>query len=445
MIESSSIDGEAMEACTRRDAPLEKTAPVSSLNGIDGVPSDSSNCADDELTTDDIAAQPDFSMLKGRICLDSLSVRELQQTFRATFGRPTAVKDKLWLKRRIAMALSNSCQIPTMTFQIEDDKVVRIGGLDADAGVHDVSGNTRSESSDHQQTKQVCEIHISAERAVNPSSDCEFPSDGLQLDHNAAKRVRKPTKRYIEESSEVEPQQPGRRLSPSIKTTAQSQMLYTSRHSSISNIYHNSETAVTLLDTIGESGIQVPFASRVRRSRPREDITSLLLIGPQDDRRSPLADEIKLPQKIEQKKESMEGNPSTSDDGPVSVPPVMGDMRRKHHRAWTLSEVMKLVEGVSRYGAGKWSEIKRLSFTSYPHRSSVDLKDKWRNLLRASFTESSHDSKGVSLRKPTQSPLPAPILSKIRELSERQGQIPPINNSTKMMGSCERGPGSGFL
>ncbi|KAI9102951.1 hypothetical protein K1719_023390 [Acacia pycnantha] len=49
-------------------------------------------------------------------------------------------------------------------------------------------------------------------------------------------------------------------------------------------------------------------------------------------------------------------------------------MRRKHRRAWTVAEVMKSVEGVSRCGAGRWSEIKRLSFASYSYRTSVDLK-----------------------------------------------------------------------
>lgn len=48
--------------------------------------------------------------------------------------------------------------------------------------------------------------------------------------------------------------------------------------------------------------------------------------------------------------------------------------RRKHHRAWTLCEVLKLVEGVARYGAGRWSEIRRVAFASYPYRTSVDLK-----------------------------------------------------------------------
>lgn len=55
-------------------------------------------------------------------------------------------------------------------------------------------------------------------------------------------------------------------------------------------------------------------------------------------------------------------------------PKTKRSLKRKHHRAWTLSEVLKLVDGVARFGAGKWSEIKRLSFASYSYRTSVDLK-----------------------------------------------------------------------
>lgn len=49
-------------------------------------------------------------------------------------------------------------------------------------------------------------------------------------------------------------------------------------------------------------------------------------------------------------------------------------VKRKHHRAWTLCEVLKLVEGVARYGAGRWSEIRRVAFSSSSYRTSVDLK-----------------------------------------------------------------------
>ena len=70
----------------------------------------------------------------------------------------------------------------------------------------------------------------------------------------------------------------------------------------------------------------------------------------------------------------VDSSEDTSDDNVVTVPMAKGGTRRKHHRAWTLSEVVKLVEGVSKYGAGRWSEIKRLAFASYSYRTSVDLK-----------------------------------------------------------------------
>lgn len=48
--------------------------------------------------------------------------------------------------------------------------------------------------------------------------------------------------------------------------------------------------------------------------------------------------------------------------------------RRKHHRLWTISEVRKLIDGVSQYGVGRWSRIKKLFFSASAHRTSVDLK-----------------------------------------------------------------------
>jgi hypothetical protein len=58
----------------------------------------------------------------------------------------------------------------------------------------------------------------------------------------------------------------------------------------------------------------------------------------------------------------------------VAKPKIKRGLTRKHHRAWTLCEVVKLVDGVARFGAGKWSEIRKLSFASYSYRTSVDLK-----------------------------------------------------------------------
>lgn len=48
--------------------------------------------------------------------------------------------------------------------------------------------------------------------------------------------------------------------------------------------------------------------------------------------------------------------------------------QRKHHKLWTISEVRKLIDGVSEYGVGRWTQIKRLLFSSSVHRTPVDLK-----------------------------------------------------------------------
>ncbi|KAK6152392.1 hypothetical protein DH2020_015027 [Rehmannia glutinosa] len=56
-------------------------------------------------------------------------------------------------------------------------------------------------------------------------------------------------------------------------------------------------------------------------------------------------------------------------------------VRRKHHIVWTIAEVRKLIDGVSQYGVGRWSRIKKLFFSTSAHRTSVDLKgEKKRNV-----------------------------------------------------------------
>lgn len=53
--------------------------------------------------------------------------------------------------------------------------------------------------------------------------------------------------------------------------------------------------------------------------------------------------------------------------------------RRKTVR-WSSAEVDGLLEGVREHGVGKWAAILRSSPCFNPVRTSVDLKDKWRNL-----------------------------------------------------------------
>ena len=58
----------------------------------------------------------------------------------------------------------------------------------------------------------------------------------------------------------------------------------------------------------------------------------------------------------------------------VTVPTANGGTRRKHHRPWTLREVMTLIEGVAQCGGGKWADIKKLAFSTVGYRTAVDLK-----------------------------------------------------------------------
>lgn len=62
-----------------------------------------------------------------------------------------------------------------------------------------------------------------------------------------------------------------------------------------------------------------------------------------------------------------------------------GGPRGHHNRtAWTEQEVGFLVRGVRRLGEGKWSKILHEGGFA-ESRTSVDLKDKWRNLKKYKY------------------------------------------------------------
>ncbi|RDX80848.1 Telomere repeat-binding protein 4, partial [Mucuna pruriens] len=118
-----------------------------------------------------------------------------------------------------------------------------------------------------------------------------------------------------------------------------------------------------------------------------------------------------------EKHECDESFPSESEDGCSTSKRSRRKDRRKHQKMWTLPEVLKLVEGISEYGVGRWTDIKRFLFSSSSYRTPIDLRDKWRNLLRAS---SAHKNKReveqndeLALR-----PLPFNVVDRVRELAE---------------------------
>ncbi|KAG5021562.1 hypothetical protein JHK85_017904 [Glycine max] len=441
--------------------------------------------------------KPDLSMSDGEICLDKLSIRELHELFKVTFGRETTVKDKQWLKRRIAMSLTNSCDVSATTFIIKNNKIVRkfeeesSGNMNAGSLIS--SGNmTEEEDVNFKDSSAVNACGIEDNQVVSETRpEIGLEDENYQTGQRAAKRIRRPTKRYIEELSENESREHNPRLSISNKPMGLGHVSPTLNVRPARNAFSEVRTYGTRLDSLGGSDVQIPCVSRVRRSRPRKDIASLMKFHPtsmgeaeklsnkllehSSDAGSEFPDKVlksRMPSKFHQPSSSepvkeqcpvigpvelrqelrpKRADPSshTSDDNNiVTVPTAKGGMRRKHHRAWTLVEVIKLVEGVSRCGAGRWSEIKRLSFASYSYRTSVDLKDKWRNLLKASFalTPAPADE-GINLRKHGTAPIPEKILLRVRELAEMNSQVPPNYSSSQLAsgGGSVHGDRSGYL
>lgn len=475
--------------------PYKETPIASSLNYSHSNQSGSiDQCSRPEGVVESVSAasvvystcKSDFSMTEGEICLDKLSIKEFHELFKVTFGRETTVKDKHWLKKRISMSLTNSCDVSATNFIVKDNKVTRKckkSPADMNAAALISAENIAGEE-DVNYKVEDCGIEdnqvASETRPNNLNMAHDLGGEDHQREQRAAKRIRKPTKRYIEELSESESREYNPRLSSSNKSMGHEHVSPTPYIRPAGNAFSEARTFITRLDSLGGSGVQIPCVSRIRRSRPRKNIASLMKFHPAgideaanlhnkvlhesgSDAGSEIQDKVLKsrptpmkflqPSTTESVKETQcpvigtteprqEFRPKRADPPShppenniiATVPTAKGGMRRKHHRAWTLVEVMKLVEGVSRCGAGRWSEIKRLSFSSYSHRTSVDLKDKWRNLLKASFAQTPADD-GMNSRKHGAIPIPEPILVRVRELAEMNSQGPPNLSSSKLTAS----------
>ncbi|CAL5207245.1 unnamed protein product [Lathyrus oleraceus] len=92
--------------------------------------------------------------------------------------------------------------------------------------------------------------------------------------------------------------------------------------------------------------------------------------------------------------------------------------RRKHQRMWTTAEVTKLVDGISEYGVGRWTDIQRFLFSASGYRTPTDIRDKWRNLLRASSAQKFIQKEGEENDKITPRSLPVSLASRVLELAK---------------------------
>lgn len=208
------------------------------------------------------ASNNGFSGDTDEMCLGNLSIKALQETFRATFGRETTCKDKLWLKRKIEMGLIRPRVMPT------NDNGLIIGGQDNCTGtVVAVSKDTVDEGRANtcKDTPSTPDCTDDFEDSlIEASVDHYSGNEDFEGEYRSAKRVRKATRRYIEEISKLEEQQ-----------QSKESLIPSKDERSISTVSSGRRVVVTRMVSLGGSIIQVPYVSHVRRSRPRENIMAL--------------------------------------------------------------------------------------------------------------------------------------------------------------------------
>ncbi|KAK9158473.1 hypothetical protein Scep_005047 [Stephania cephalantha] len=380
--------------------------------------------------------EPESACDQNEFALQKMTIRELQEAFRSTFGRNTSVKDKQWLKRHITCGLKDITEFDNVSCPSESSK-----NSNEDEGSMFCRSGDDFPHRIHRPSMSMLDLktrpvyqemeEMLPDRKVSVTSFLEVgggASGNLNMETRFGggsllqKRQRKPTRRYIEESSYLKPRSCGGRLELSITSSRDKLMLAKSHKRKA----FGSTPLIYQQDSFDGSGFQAPFGLHVCKRRPKKEHDS------------------------EEYQYDLGSSPSesqdeTSDDCVTRRSGKGGRSRRKHHRLWTLSEVVKLIDGVSQYGVGRWTEIKRLLFSSSAYRTSVDLKDKWRNLLRASGAQGQSKRQAEQGRKQASRPIPLAVLRRVNELAiifpyprERKSKL--VNTSEPVASSPSTDP-----
>ncbi|GAV67878.1 Myb_DNA-bind_6 domain-containing protein [Cephalotus follicularis] len=204
------------------------------------------------------------------------------------------------------------------------------------------------------------------------------------------KRLRKPTQRFIEEFSDTKSRSIVER--EDVSTDSKDKHL---KLRSYDKLDHTKASALaSMCDPFYETSAQTFSESRLRRGRGRP-----------------------------KKRASVswhESDAESEDDHASKKKHSKSADRRKHQRMWTLSEVTKLVDGIAQYGVSRWTDIKRQLFSASSYRTPIDLRDKWRNLLRASCVHKQRKREVMQVEKRQKQatrPLPLPLLLRVRDLA----------------------------
>ncbi|OWM68910.1 uncharacterized protein LOC116210005 isoform X1 [Punica granatum] len=364
---------------------------------------------------------------KNSALFDQMTVQELQETFRVMFGRETMVEDKHWLKRRLLFGLENNSELEEhlnlvrcrTAFNENEVKKAPTSSCTQDGG------SLVEEKPKGIVTNSLATL--SSELAETGTSSQDKGDEGLVI---IGKRLHKPPRRYIEESLEPKSRSSSRRRCATIQKALKVKPLGVKSPKQPSKqppkqLPRKGNGAVLSVheeEPFNGACIQVPFGLPVEEEQVKETPSSLTLsiVSCHDSDNCPsnqstISNERSDAECLSVSAKLQENISKTDREARTNV--QKGKRRRKHHMPWTQSEVLKLIEGISHLGVGRWSKIKKLLFASSKHRTSVDLKDKWRNLVKASCTQLRKKRKGVQGRKQLTHQAPEPVLRRVRELA----------------------------
>ncbi|KAA8544089.1 hypothetical protein F0562_021734 [Nyssa sinensis] len=368
--------------------------------------------------------------------LDKMTVDELHEAFRNMYGRETVVMDKQWLKRHISFGLQNHAELDNCSSLLEchvtsngtESKMIlsTTDECSARASSPFTSVFTFKTKPRVQHVKRERDASIDSLKTLSSEVSkvvfgfpCSEEGEGAIV---SKKRLRKPTRRYIEESLEQNSSHRRKKCGVS-DIFLDDRILHIGSQKQHCQKGFGATTMVCQDELFKGTCIQVPFGLPVQKGRSKKK-------GHESDNRKDIR---LLDSAVDSDVESFsaESHDEMSENDCLTRTKMQKcKSRRKHHIFWSLSEVIKLVEGVSKHGVGRWTEIKKLLFPSSANRTSVDLKDKWRNLLRASCPRSQSNREVESKRKHVSQSIPQSILRRVRELAvihpyprERKAQL----------------------
>ncbi|XP_058004203.1 uncharacterized protein LOC110661892 isoform X3 [Hevea brasiliensis] len=325
------------------------------------------------------------------LLLDKMTAQDLCQVFSRIFGCETSVKDKQWLKHRIAVGLQNRGELVDSlnllesgeTSKADEEKAVVLLNAALSGSASDLTDTLENQLiSREKHVKRMrlasCNSLKSVSSPVREVGFCSVNKSNTADALVTQKQTHWPTGICTKGLQEQNSRYHHRKCRASYKN-ARDEFLNVKIQKQHCQKGIGTAQLSCQEESLKGSCVQVPLDLPVQIGESTKDNHLVNDFDNCKDNEVSVSDE-------DFDRETSSADSQISEDDSVTRR-KRARKRKQHHRRWTPSEVMKLIEGVSKCGVGKWTHIKKLLFSSSSHRTSVNLKDKWRNLLKASNNE----------------------------------------------------------